>query len=63
MPRLEMPRCQTCGETNARECPVCERWTCWECVVIIDNDTCQHSKPTSRKDLSPWPLKLPFDLK
>lgn len=42
MPILEMPSCDICGVYEARRCRICQRWTCFECVQIFNDNKCEH---------------------
>lgn len=56
MVRVILNRCDLCGSTDVRRCFVCERWTCGDCVIYVNN-TCVHEKyepiPQSQQTWTP----------
>lgn len=43
MVHVVLQKCDLCGSFDVRRCFVCERWTCGDCVIFVNNN-CQHVK-------------------
>jgi hypothetical protein len=44
--KLNPYKCEWCGTVNAMPCRICGRITCYECVKIVEESKCIHSKFT-----------------
>lgn len=45
MPIVSLPVCEWCGSIEAYKCRICERYSCWECMTIYEDETCEHKLP------------------
>lgn len=52
MPKASMPKCTSCETIEfVFHCPVCDEWTCSECMTILSTTECKHEAvdiPVSR---------------
>lgn len=42
MPKIIFPVCKCCGSEYVHKCPVCGGMFCYECTLIVDEETCVH---------------------